>query len=65
MTSHPPYTVPLPEVTLSGCRSALHLTFALPHHLYKSLPTTLLSSRGVKVHPVLFNKGTIQVLMSL
>jgi hypothetical protein len=46
-----------PEVTLSGSRSALHLTFALPPHLYKTLPSTLQSSRGIKVQPMLFNKG--------
>ena len=48
----------LPEVTVSGSRSELLLTFALPPHLYHDLPLTLRSSRGVKVHPVLFNKGT-------
>lgn len=46
-----------PVVTLSGSRSALHLTFAISPHLYASLPATIHSSRGLKVHPVLFNKG--------
>lgn len=49
---------PYPEVSVSGCRSALHLTFALHPHLFHSLPATLTASRGVKVHPVLLNKGS-------
>lgn len=44
-------------VTVSGSRSALNLTFALPPHLYDLLPTAIQSSSGVKVHPVILNKG--------
>jgi hypothetical protein len=52
---------PYPKVSVSGSRSALRLTFALQPHLFHSLPASLTSSRGVKVHPVLLNKGLLDI----
>lgn len=47
----------LPKISVEGNRSELHVNFALTPALYQNLPDSLITCLGVKVHPVLFNKG--------
>lgn len=47
----------LPPFTLSGDHSQLHITFQLPAAVMDTLPEALASGMGLKISPVLFNKG--------
>ena len=49
----------LPSVTLAGDHSNIQVTFQLPSTMMETLPDSLASGAPITVHPVLFNKGSI------
>ena len=38
------------------------MTFTLPAHLKDKCPYQLSMAQGIKIHPVLFTKGTLQLV---
>ena len=58
------HTGQLPPITLSGDHNQLHITFQLPAGVVEVLPEALASGMGLKIIPVLFNKGLAVVSSS-
>lgn len=56
-----PSTMELPPVSLKGERTALHVTFDLLPSVFSRLPEDL-TTADIKVHPVLFNKGLVDLV---
>ena len=49
-----------PQISCEGDQYGLHVTFTLPAHLKDKCPYQLSMAQGIKIHPVLFTKGTVQ-----
>ena len=47
-----------PQISCEGDQYGLHVTFTLPAHLKEKCPDQLLIAQFIKIHPVLFTKGT-------
>ena len=49
-----------PQISCEGDQYGLHVTFTLPAHLKDKCPYQLSMAQGIRIHPVLFTKGTMQ-----
>ena len=50
-------TAELPPVKLEGDRNEVHITFFVSRSLFKQLPESIMVSQGIKIVPILFNRG--------
>jgi hypothetical protein len=49
-------------VKLEGDRNEIHVTFFIPRSLFKQLPGGVVVNQGIRVIPILFNRGIYYTL---